>query len=186
MSRAYRIKIRESVRQINRASDHISSELELLEILPADETAEILAEEFEKRGFKRNGDTVVREKDGVVVSVDLKSGQVKVATEDSQEVQIDEELTGHVYEENRKSGEEALRDNLRAKLKADADVKQQELQKEVTDRLEAELGDITKELDQVVNRATAEALKRKAAQIGQIKEMTDDPESGSLTIVVEV
>ena len=42
------------------------------------------------------------------------------------------------------------------------------------------------ELDKAVNRATAEALKQKAAKIGQIKEMTEDPESGSLTIVVEV
>ena len=33
---------------------------------------------------------------------------------------------------------------------------------------------------------TAEALKIKAAQMGQIKEITEDPQSGSLTIVVEV
>ena len=43
-----------------------------------------------------------------------------------------------------------------------------------------------KQLDQATNRATAKALKQKAAQIGQIKELTEDPESGSLTIVVEV
>ena len=45
---------------------------------------------------------------------------------------------------------------------------------------------LQKELDQAVNRVTAEALKRKAAQMGQIKEMTEDPQAGSLTIVVEV
>ena len=33
---------------------------------------------------------------------------------------------------------------------------------------------------------TAEALKQKAAQLGQIKEMTEDPQSGSMTIVLEV
>jgi len=48
------------------------------------------------------------------------------------------------------------------------------------------LGDVRKEMDEVVNRVTAEALKRKAAQLGQIKEMTEDPQAGSLTIVVEV
>jgi len=41
---------------------------------------------------------------------------------------------------------------------------------------------LRKELDQVANRVTAEALKRKAAQLGQIKEMTEDPESGSLFV----
>ena len=53
-------------------------------------------------------------------------------------------------------------------------------------RREAQLGDIRAELDRAVNRATAEALKQKAAQIGQIKQITDDEEAGSLTIVVEV
>jgi hypothetical protein len=56
----------------------------------------------------------------------------------------------------------------------------------VTDRLEGQLRDLRQELDQVVNRVTAESLKRKAAQLGQIKEMTEDPQAGSLTIVVEV
>ena len=39
---------------------------------------------------------------------------------------------------------------------------------------------------EAVNRITAEALKKKAASLGQIKEMTEDPQSGSLTITVEV
>ena len=43
-----------------------------------------------------------------------------------------------------------------------------------------------KELNEAVNAVTREALKRKAAQLGQIKEMTEDPEAGSLTIKVEV
>jgi len=43
------------------------------------------------------------------------------------------------------------------------------MQTKVTDRLEAQLGGLREELDQVVNRVTAEALKRKAAQLGQIK-----------------
>ena len=60
------------------------------------------------------------------------------------------------------------------------------LQKQITDQLEAQLSDLKSELDQAVNRATAEALKQKAAQIGQIKQVTDDIEAGSLTIVVEV
>ena len=60
------------------------------------------------------------------------------------------------------------------------------LQDKITEELEAELANLRGELDNAVNRATAQALKQKAAQIGQIKDMTEDPESGSLTIVVEV
>jgi hypothetical protein len=52
--------------------------------------------------------------------------------------------------------------------------------------LEGHLSDLQKELNEAVNRVTAEALKQKAAQIGQIKEVTEDPQSGSLTIKLEV
>ena len=86
MSRAYRIRVRESLRRVIRAHDRVSTQLELLEVLPPEQMAQLLREE----------------------------------------------------------------------------------------------------LDQAVNRITAEALKQKAAQIGQIKELTEDPQSGSLTIVLEV
>ncbi len=60
------------------------------------------------------------------------------------------------------------------------------MQTDVTDRLEGKLCDLRSELDQVANRVTAEALKIKAARLGQIKQMTEDAQSGSLTIVLEV
>ncbi len=37
-----------------------------------------------------------------------------------------------------------------------------------------------------VNRVTAEALKEKAAKLGQIKQISEDAQTGSLTIVLEV
>ncbi len=81
---------------------------------------------------------------------------------------------------------ESLREELQRDLQKKAADKETGLQTKVTDRLEAQLGGLRQELDQAVNRVTAEALKRKAAQLGQIKEITEDPQAGSLTIVVEV
>ena len=60
------------------------------------------------------------------------------------------------------------------------------LQGEATEQLEGALADVRKELNDAVNAVTREALKRKAAQMGEIKEMSEDPEAGSLTIKVEV
>src|SRR5947209_917223 len=82
--------------------------------------------------------------------------------------------------------EEQLREGLRKEFEREAEEKTAELHRQVTDRLERQLLELRPELDQVANRVTAEALKRRAAQIGQIKEMTEDPRSGSLTIVLEV
>ena len=52
--------------------------------------------------------------------------------------------------------------------------------------LEGKLGDLRKELDQISNRVTAEALKQKAASMGEVQEVSEDPESGSLTIRVKI
>ena len=79
-----------------------------------------------------------------------------------------------------------LRKELQTSMEEEAQEKGEKLKRQVTDRLERKLADLRQELDQAVNRATAAALRQKAAQLGQIREMTEDPATGSLTIVVEV
>jgi hypothetical protein len=189
MSRAYRIRVRESVVKVVRAHDRINTQLEVLEILPANQMGELLAQELAKRGFERADDVVVRAQDGVTVTVDPRTGTVTVQAEGAEEVELEAEKEGRSHDEAgahaasvRKGLQEAARKELEEQAKREA----ARLQSQVTDRLEGALGDLRRELDQAVNRVTAEALKRKAAQMGQIKELTEDPQSGSLTIVVEV
>ncbi len=189
MSRAYRISVRETLNRVIRAEDHVSTQLELLEILPPEVMAQLLRAELEKRGFECEGEELVREQDGVVVSVDPKTGTVTVHAEASHEVELKGERTGWAADEdgtNAKRVRETTRKELQKELEGRAGVERERLQSQVTDRLEARLGDIRKELHQAVNRVTAEALKQKAAQLGQIKELTEDPQSGSMTIVLEV
>ena len=52
MSRAYRVRVRESTHQVIRAEDHVSTTLEMLEILPCEEMAELLRAELIGRGFR--------------------------------------------------------------------------------------------------------------------------------------
>src|SRR5262245_14912383 len=94
MSRAYRIKVRESLRKVVRASDHICTQVELLGILPADQMAQLLAAELERRGFQRQGDRVVRTTDGITVAVDVASGEVTVQAAASREINVEAENTG--------------------------------------------------------------------------------------------
>lgn len=190
MSRSYRIKVRETLRRVIRASDHVSSQLELLEILPPEQMAELLARELTGRGFKRQGDLVSRKDKGVTITVELAGGTVTVQAESQQQVDLSSEKDGRVYDDARgphaQQVKQQLREQLKASLEKDAARQQGELQKQVTDKLEGALADVRKELDQAVNRATAAALKLKASQMGQIKSLSEDPASGSLTIVVEV
>jgi len=190
MSRAYRIKVSETLRRVLRATDHVSTQLELLEILPREEMAKLLAVELERRGFQRRGQNLVRRQKGVTVTIEADTGTVTVQAEAAEEVQLKGGKEDWAYggdgRGSRKKAEEVLRAALRQDLEKEAGGRTADLQKQVTDRLEAQLGDLQQELDQAVNRVTAEALKRKAAQIGQIKNMTEDPQNGSLTIVLEV
>lgn len=190
MSRAYRIQLSEKLQRVLRADDHVCSQLELLDILPHEEMAKLLEEELLRRGFERKEEGLVREQNGVKITIDPASGTITVHSELCEEATLEADREARVYDDwqsaSRKQVEEAARETLRQELENRAKAKTDKLQKEATDRLEGELADIQKELGQAVNRVTGEALKRKAAQLGQIKEMTEDPESGSLTIVLEV
>ena len=190
MSRAYRIKVKQSARHTLRATDHVSTQLELLEILPPERMGDLLAAELVKRGFQQKGAKLVRRQaDGVVVEVDALAATVAVHAEAQKAVTVEGETQGWSEAADGKLNEhdrETLRQQLLKDLQRQAEQKTAQLQKSVTDRLEGHLTDLRKELDQVVNRVTADALKEKAAQIGQIKAVSEDPATGSLTIVLEV
>jgi hypothetical protein len=189
MSRQYRVKVRETLRRVVKARDEVSSQLEILEILPAAEMAELLAEELQRRGFKRKGNNAIRKQEKVEVLVDLATGTVTVRASDEKDVNLSATREGYGDRDvppGRGSVRERIAEQLRESLEKDAGKVAAQLQSKVSDELECQLGDVAAELDQAVNRATAEALKRKAAQLGRIKQMVDDAESGALTIVVEV
>jgi F0F1-type ATP synthase membrane subunit b/b' len=190
MSRAYRIRVRESIHRVLKAYDKVSTQLEILEILPPEPTAALLEQALLGRGFQKHGEVLVRQqKGGVTVTVDPRNGTVNVQAEASAKLDLEAEKEGRAYDDvgpHAKEVKKALKEDLQKSLTRQADEKSAQLQNQVTDRLEGELRDLRQELDQVVNKVTAEALKQKAAQLGQIKRMTEDPQTGSLTIVLEV
>ncbi len=190
MSRAYRIRVSESTTRILRASDHVATRLEILEILPPEATAALLVAELEALGFEETDEGMVRTEDGVTVVVDTCDGSVVVRSEENGEVTVESERSATVYDETpeaeRRRLERTLREEAKKALESSGEKASDELQQRVTDRLEQHLGDVQRELGGVVNRVTAEALKQKAAQLGEIKELTEDPESGNVTIVLEV
>jgi len=189
MSRAYRIRVAESLKRTIRAEDSVSTQLELLEILPAEQMAELLREELKRRGFEECEGHLVREDGDVATVIDPASGAVTVQSKAVEDVELQGEREGVAYDDFG-PGEKSIRKGISQQLQEDlarrADREQDKLQAEATKRLEGHLADLQKELNGAVNRVTAEALKQKAAQIGQIKEIAEDQASGSLTIRVEV
>lgn len=184
MSRAYRISVSESVRRHVRVEDGVCTSLELLEILPKESMADLLAKELEGRGFKRDGDKAVRtEEDGVQIEVDLEDGSIKVKLAQEADLESQVERSQNVNQVTDQA-KEALRKSAQHAAEREVDDKKERLRSQVTAKLEKRLADLQQEIDQVTHRVTAEALKVRASQLGEIEEITEDPQSGSMTIKV--
>jgi hypothetical protein len=189
MSRAYRIRVSESLNRSLQAEDEVFAQLELLEVLPSEQMAELLRDELIQRGFAEKDGRLQRTADGVTVEIDPNCGEVVLTSATERELEIEAEREGLAYDDfgpAERSVKKALKKQLQSDLQKQADREQGKLQSEATKRLEGHLADLQKELNQAVNRVTGEALKRKAAQLGAIKEMSEDPQTGSLTIKIEV
>ena len=190
MSRAYRITVKESETRHLKAGDEICTELEILEILPPEDMATLLKEELKKRGFEEQEDGTMIRKDGdLTVKIDPCTGEVSVKAETAEKVDLEAKRDATGFNDVG-PGENSLRDRVKEQLKQDLDKKfdqeQQRLQTKATEELEKHLQDLQPEISQVVNQVTRDALKQKAQQMGTVKEISEDAESGSLTIKVEV
>ena len=179
MSRAYRIRVKESLKCDIKKADEIRTQIELLEILPAEQMGEMLAAELAKRGFERQNDgTLVRKEDGICVTVEPCSGEVTIRAEAEDTVELEVLREGFGYDDvgpASKQIKERLSKELQADLEKCAAQHAEKAKPPRPNKLEKELADLQPEIAEVVNRVTAEALKQKAAKIGQIKEITKTP-----------
>jgi hypothetical protein len=185
-SRPYRLTVKETLQKVLVAEDSVQTKLDLPPILPPRQTGEILARVLKERGFTGEGGVLVRERGGVKAEVDPGTGQVTVSARGGEAVDLSEEGDLPACSPCAERAREALREGLREKLAKEADARTRGLQEKVTERLEGALGELGCELERVANQVTSSALKRKAAALGQIKQITQDSESGAMTIVVEV
>jgi hypothetical protein len=187
VSRAYRVTVKGSVHRVVHVEDGVCTTLELLPILPRERQAEILSEELERRGFQRENGVARRvEEDGVVIEVDVKTGAVSVKAEATAEISIDKERTERIVEEALEQGTSAARGRVEREAEREAAAAEQKAKGDLAAKLERKLGDLRRELDSVTSRVTAEALKEKARQIGEIEELHENGETGELTIKVRL
>jgi hypothetical protein len=188
MSRAYRIKISESLRRHIEVADGIQSKLEILDILPPEQTSALLERELAAAGFEQreDGQWVRVDEDGVEVRVDPKSSTVTVSASADADVDITRERVVAAWAENDAATRDRGRKGLIDELEGEVSEREKDLQAKVTAELEGKLGDLRRELDQISNRVTVEALKQKAASMGEVQEVSEDAETGSLTIRVKI
>jgi len=190
MSRAYRISMKESDTRCLKAGDEIGTRLEILDILPPEDMGTLLRNELKNRGFQEQDNGTMTRSDGTVtVTVDPCSGEVTVQAQAEETVNQEAKREASGFNDVGPN-EESLRGRVKEQLKHDLDKKfeqeQSRLQSEATEQLERHLQKIQPEISEIVNKVTRDALKQKAQQLGAVKEISEDAETGSLTIKLEV
>lgn len=190
MSRAYRIKVRESLCGFVHGRDQMTTQIEWLQLLPEEPLCTVIGDVLQERGFTADGSAWIRRQNHVTVAIDAQTGAVQVTVDLEDRLQLDQTRTGLAEADcslqDRERTERQLRAELRDDLQQQADARAAELDHQATAELEAAVPSLEKELELIVNRVTVRALKLKAAQIGEIKSISEDADAGDLTIVLEV
>jgi hypothetical protein len=170
--RPYNIEVKPPITRAVVAEDHIEVKLDIPPVLPPKETGEVLAGELRQRKFEdADGGTLVRERGGVRVEVDPAGGTLRVSAEAETELPPEDPSPCSCR----------AREAARAAERAHND-----LQREVTRRLEGALGRLGCEMEGVVHRVVKEAIRRKARTLGRVTQVVEDPRTGGMTVVVEV
>jgi hypothetical protein len=187
MSRIYTIQVSERVRRVIHLEDRASTQLELIEVLPAEAMRELLQAELLRRGFTVTDSGVAHRIDDrdVVIEIEVASGTVTISLAREQTIAVAGDAKGRSANEHDRALANLLRNKLEQDLECQIDQQAEQEQTELTRELEKHLRDIGAELDAIGHRVTAEALTRKAAQLGEI-ESIQQAADGSLTIRVKV
>ena len=186
MSRAILVRVAESMVRTIHVEDGVASPLEMLPILAPERMADLLAAELAALGFERDGQACKRtDPDGIEVTVDLAASTIAVKLGAGARISESVELAAHTDSDYQTSAEAVLRDQAQDQLEARVAERTEALRREVTARLESKLGDLRRELDGAIGRATIGALTEKAAQLGRIEETQQD-DAGNVTIRVRL
>lgn len=186
MSRAYVIRVSESLVHHRRVSDGVEARLEVLPILGRERTGDLLLEELGSRGWEVDGRKATKQLGNATVTVDAEKGTVSVRGVIEEEVELELTQQGRAYREDDRSSRDRLRKQVRENLEQMASEGDEKVSDELAAELERVLAEIKPELDQATDAVNRSALKERARQLGEVVEVHENADSGEMTIRVKV
>lgn len=190
-SRPYRVKVRASIQETVVKDDSVTSKLDIVPILSSDQQEAITRGILSEHGFQdddsNDSGSMSRERNGVSVTINPSTGDIEARAEQSESIDLSEE--DEVDEGGcpcRVRNKADIEESMRRRLAKKAQGIHKSVQELVTGKLLGELSDIACEMEQVANQVTKRALKTRAQEIGNIKSIHHDDNTGGMTIVVEV
>lgn len=186
MSRAYRIRVAESLRRTRTVEDHVESRLGVLAILPPDRMGELVGAALAERGFTVAGGKAVLRDGAIEIEVDLATMNVVARVQGESSVDLHTEAEGSSYRENDAEATRQVREQARARLEGMAAAKDEEVRKVLSAELEGALVKVQPVLDAAVDAALRAALRERAAQMGEVQEVHENAATGEMTIRIKV
>lgn len=195
MSQSYVIRVSASVSETVDAADKRTKSLQLTEIVPCDEQAEIIRDELRDRGWEEveGSEGQVWEKtDGKVRQrIDLESMTHEAQVELQRTLERERTITvrgDKDFEDpdERRAKEEASLQRAIAVTDEERDEVQQTMQREIAETLDESEEARTEEVNEVIAAVYAESLKRKARRMGSVTEMRESQDGGEFELVIKL
>lgn len=194
MSQLYSIELKSAVTERIETADSVAYPIALQDILPQEDMKDLLRESLINNGFEadeENENILTKQgAGGEDIIFNLDDMEVTARLEDAKDVTAEVNATGRAYDD-----QEMARRNAQEKLKAQEDAVRRELaketselQSELSERLAESESERMREINEVLQDVYADALKRKAGQMGDIMEVHEStsPEGEyELTIRIE-
>lgn len=170
--------------------DHLELDVRLLPVLEGKRLGEILREELEKRGWKREADGSMTKPFGEAVATLEKDGTtIRLAVSGSRKVSAEATATGNTKEEDTKAQQDIadkaaeLADKKLAAAKENA---RRALVRENVGKLEEVQGDLKAEVDEVTSATSRRALVERAGQMGSLESVNEKRTNEGLELVIQV
>ncbi len=191
MSRAYWVKLSSSVVETIQASDKTTHKIELEQIIPEGEMKDIVSSSLEEQGWtKVDGQDNQYEKEvgDVTLVWDLEKNEVEATVTAERDVAREVNVEGRAWSQDAAKREAQRLLQQREKQERDAiGAEEEQLQKKLTQKLGESEQDRVREINGVLQKSYAEAVKRKARRLGNVlsvQESTSPEGEYSLTITV--
>lgn len=191
MSQCYRVQLQASISRTVEAEDSVSYPLELTALLPEPEMRDLLASALAQQGWTADGRIFRRTgPSGEALELDLDTMTLTARLARQSEVVTDVEAVGRAESQTHAEQEarRLLQERGEAAGQGIAEAGKRTLQREVSAALAAGEDARRAELHGVLQQVYAEALKRKAGQLGNVMEVqegTDAEGNYELSIRVE-
>jgi hypothetical protein len=195
MSQIYRVELKDSLSESFDLSDSVKHTLNLTPIIELSEMLDLLEAILEERGFKRvEGEVrrLTRENTrGEQVTFDLEQQEVIVSLSEREELSVEVVAGGHYDEDfvSRSEGEQRTRlklDEQKSEAHATLEAHAERRQRALTQKLSESVDDQRRELNEILRGVYAESVKRKAAQLGEVMEISESTDNGQYELVIKI